>query len=194
METTERPPTPSEHPAATPDAIASAHAKVLSPTPDLAEAMRRGYEPKDINLRGVFIFLGGLVVSLAVVLVAIYGIMMALVEYDRSNDPRGSSVTLNRPEVYAPLQPSVNHPNEDWADMDLMRRDTQATLDSSGTKPSGRRYIPIADAMVKVVPLLVVKPTSAVTQTTEQPVPAGSHEGDYGGLAEERQADRAKGE
>ncbi len=33
----------------------------MRPTPELAEAMNRGYEPKDISLRGLFIFLATLV-------------------------------------------------------------------------------------------------------------------------------------
>ena len=58
MNYTERPPTPTEYPGASTAAVAIAIGKVERPTPDLAEAMGRGYEPKDISLRGLFIFLG----------------------------------------------------------------------------------------------------------------------------------------
>ena len=173
MEHTQRPPTPSEDPAATPQAIASAHGKVGRPTPHLAEAIERGYEPRDINLGGLFIFLGTLVVSLVVVLAAIYAIMMALVEHDRSHDPLGTPVSITRPDVYAPLQPSVAHPTEDWADMATMREQTQQTLND----PKLARQMPIARAMDVVLPLLVVRP--AVPPTTQPTYPPGSFEGRY---------------
>ena len=191
---TERPPTPSEHPAATPDAIAAAHQRVLEPTPDLAEAMRRGYEPKDVPLKGLFVFLASLVGTLVVVLFAIYGIMMALVERDRSHDQLGSSATIERPPAYAPLQPSHEHDTHDWQDMITLRQHYQVALGASGTSPTGRRFIPIEQAMTQTVALLVTRPTSAVTQTTELDVPAGSVEGDYGGQAAKRQAERMSAE
>ena len=188
MEITERPPTPSDHPAATPAAIASAHAKVLRPTPELAEAMERGYEPKDISLRGIFIFLGSLVVTLVVVLFFIYGIMMALLDHDRSHDPLGTAMAVTRPEVYAPLQPSIGHPTEDWQDMIDMRQQTQAILNGSGTTATGRRYMPIADAMTKLIDekKLVVTATPPPAYVHPYVYPPGSREGKYEGGVRER--------
>ena len=175
MEHTLRPPTPSEHPAASAAAIASAHGKVMRPTPALAEAMNRGYEPKDISLRGLFIFLGTLVSVLLVVLAVIYAIMMALVEHDRSHDPLGTPVSIARPEVYAPLQPSVGHPTEDWADMEAMREQVQATL----LNPTLARQMPITQAMDVVLDKLVVHPT--VRPVAVVPFDADSFEGKYTG-------------
>ena len=171
------PPTQSENPAASADAIASAQGKVMRPTPELAEAMARGYEPKDISLRGLFIFLGTLVVSLLVVLVAIYAIMMALVEHDRSHDPLGTTASVNKPEVYAPLQPSLGHNTDDWVDMATMREQTQQVLTTAGVSPTGRRWIPIAEAMDKVVPMLYVSAHPVVTPMHVPEQPADSYEG-----------------
>jgi hypothetical protein len=175
MEHTQRPHMPSENPAASAAAIEHAHGNVLRPTPELAEAMSRGYEPKDINLRGLFIFLGTLVVTLVVVLAAIYGILMALVEHDRSHDPLGTPVSITRPDTYAPLQPSVSHPTEDFDDMASMREQTQATL----LHPTLARQMPIGQAMEKVLPLLVVHP--AVAARVQTTYPPGSQEGRYTG-------------
>ena len=178
QQVTDRPPTPSDHPASNPDAIAAAHGKVLRPTPELAEAMSRGYEPKDISLRGLFIFLGTLVATLVVVLLAIYAIMMALVEHDRSHDPRGTTVSIQRPEVYAPVQPSIGHATEDWEDMNIMREQTWATLNSAGVTPTGRRTMTIGDAVDTVVSKLVIGEHPVDTgpkNVAEQP--ANSYEG-----------------
>ncbi len=195
MDNTGRPPTPSEHPAASAAAIESAHGKVLRPTPELAEAMNRGYEPKDISLRGLFIFLFTLVATLILVLFAIYAILMALVDNDRSHDPLGTPVSVIRPETYAPLQPSVAHGTDDWQDMLTMRQQTQAKLDSSGVSPTGRRYVSIREAMDQVLPLLVVRP--AIKDPSEEVTkhvdyPPGSTEGRYGATVvgrPERQTD-----
>lgn len=178
QQVTDRPPTPSDHPASNPDAIAAAHGKVLRPTPELAEAISRGYEPKDISLRGLFIFLGSLVASLVVVLLAIYAIMMALVEHDRTHDPRGTTVSIQRPEMYAPLQPSVAHPTEDWEDMNVMREQTWTALNSAGTTSTGRRFMKIDDAVDLIVAKLPVGDHPVDTSpkhVMEQP--ANSYEG-----------------
>jgi hypothetical protein len=181
MEHTQRPPMPSENPAASTAAVASAHGKVLRPTPDLAEAMNRGYEPRDINLRGLFIFLGVLVASLVVVLAAIYAIMMALVEYDRSRDPLGTPVSITRPDMYAPLQPSIGHPTEDTDDMLAMREQTQATL----LNPTLARQMPIGQAMDVVLAKLVISP-HPVAQPAEPTYPPGSQEGRFTGSGGDR--------
>src|SRR5579862_7276473 len=91
----------------------------------LAEAIAKGYEPHDLKLRGVFVFMGVLALTLVVVLAAIYAIMMALVDHDRSQDVVGSPVVIKMPPVYAPLQPSLgyngDHDNDhDWLDQDDM--------------------------------------------------------------------------
>ena len=154
----------SEHPA--PKGLDTA-------SPDLAEAIQRGYEPKDINLRGLFIFLGTLVVTLVVVLAAIYGILMAMVEYDRSRDPLGTPVSIVRPDLYAPLQPSVSHNTLDTDDMAAMRERNQEVL----MHPSLARQMPIAQAIDVVLPLLVTRP--AVPPTSQPVYPPGSIEGRY---------------
>ena len=141
--------------------MAASRERVAHPTPELAESMTRGYEPHDIGLRGVFVFLGGLVVSLVVVFVIIFGIMMALVGYDRSHEQAGSVLTptdVSRGPVYAPLQPSVDHNALDTDDMTDMRRTTQAILRGSGTGENGRRYIRVEDAMAIVLAKLEVHP------------------------------------
>jgi hypothetical protein len=179
-----QPSSPTDQPAASAAAVAGAHGKIDHPTPDLAEAMARGFEPRDINLRGLFIFLGTLIVALVVVLFAIYGIMKALVDHDRTHDPLGTPVSISQRDVYAPLQPSIGHPTEDWQDMETMRAQTQAVLSSSGISPTtGRRYITIADAMDKVLPLLVISP-HPVTEPKQPTYEEGSHEGTYVGSAE----------
>jgi hypothetical protein len=161
--------------------------ELAKPTdPDFAEAVEKGYEPHDIGLRGVFVFIGGLTVVLVVVLAFIYAVMMGLAEYDRSKDPIASPVAVKLPPVYAPLQPSLgfngdhdaDHDVLDADDMLLMRERTAAALGSEGTTAAGRHFIPIATAIDKVLPLLVFKP--AVEPTTEPTYPEGSHEGVYG--------------
>ncbi len=181
MEHTLRPHTLSDSDtlATSPDALAAARGRVMRPTPDLAEAMNRGYEPKDISLRGLFIFLFTLVFVLIVVLAAIYAIMMALVENDRSHDPLGTPVSIARPDTYAPLQPSVSHPTEDWEDMAVMREETQQVL----LHPTLDRQIPIDVAINRALPLLVVRPV--VPPTPVVLYPKGSIEGHFAGTAED---------
>ncbi len=154
--------------------------------PAFAEALEKGYEPHDIGLRGVFIFISGLTVVLIVVLAFIYAVMMALADYDRSKDPIASPVTLKLPPVYAPLQPSLgfngdhdaDHDVLDADDMLLMRERTALALNSEGVTAAGRHYIGIDTAIDKVLPLLVTKPV--LEPFKGEPVPEGSHEGVYG--------------
>jgi hypothetical protein len=156
------------------------HATPGDRTPDLAEAIKRGYEPKDISLRGLFIFLGTLIVTLVVVLFFIYGVLMFLVERDRSHDPLGTPVTVVRAEQYAPLQPSVGHNVLDTDDMLAMREQNQQTLDH----PTLSRQMPIGQAMDRVLPLLIGISKPAVPATTQPVYPEGSYEGRYtGGIA-----------
>jgi hypothetical protein len=168
----------------TPDTLAP---DLATPTdPDFAEAVKKGYEPQDIGLRGLTVFLGGLVVVLIVVLAFIYAVMMALAEHDRSTDPVASPVTVKLPPVYAPLQPSLgfngdhdaDHDVLDADDMLLMRERTFKALNEEGTGPTGRHYIAIATAMDQVLPLLVTKP--AMEPMKEMSYPPGSHEGVFG--------------
>jgi len=154
--------------------------------PDFAVAIEKGYEPNDIGLRGVFIFISGLTVVLVVVLAFIYAVMMALAEHDRSKDPVASPVTVKLPPVYAPLQPSLgfngdhdaDHDALDADDMLLMRERTSLALNSEGVTAAGRHYIAINTAIDEVLPLLVSKPV--LEPFKGESVPEGSHEGVYG--------------
>jgi hypothetical protein len=181
------PPTHNEPTPSTP--AAGAFIENTAPTqPDFAEAVAKGYEPKDIGLRAVFTFIGVLAVTLFVVLSVVYGIMMALADYDRSTDPLASPVAVKLPRVYAPLQPSLgfygndanNHKELDSEDMILMREQAAAALNApAGTTAAGRSHMPIASAIDRVLPLLVQKPVIAAVVEPEYPV--GSFEGHVGG-------------
>jgi hypothetical protein len=128
-------------------ATAAARAKIAASDPELAEAIKKGYEPHDIGLRGVFVFLITLVITMIVVLAAMWGVMMLFVNYDRSNDPIASPVKVERPPVASPLQPTPQHPYTDREDVTMMRDEADRILTSSGTTPTGRHYIKISDAM-----------------------------------------------
>jgi hypothetical protein len=147
------------------------------------EAIAKGYEPKDLQLRAVFVFIAGLAATLFVVLSVIYGIMMAMAAYDRSTDPLASPVAVTLPPVYAPLQPSLKHDQFDRDDMQEMRERTAADLNAPAgvVLATGRAHMPIAMAMEKALPLLLTK---AVIQPGEgQTYPAGSFEGHLGGTS-----------
>ena len=170
----------------TPDTGTTGKSPTRENDPLFAEALEKGYEPQDIGLRGVFIFISGLVLVLVVVLAFIYAVMMALADYDRSKDPISSPIAVQTAPVYAPLQPSLgfngNHDADhdvlDADDMLLMRERTAAALGSEGVTAAGRHYIAIDTAIDKVLPLLVSKP--AMEPITEPTYPEGSHEGVYG--------------
>jgi hypothetical protein len=143
------------------------------------EALAKGYEPHDLTLRMVFLFIGGLAVTLLVVLSVIYAIMMAMADYDRSNDPLASPVAVKLPPVYAPLQPSLDHQQFDTDDMLAMREQTQAALNApAGVTAAGRAHMPIADAIDKAIPMLL---TRAIIQPGEEQPSDGSYEGHYAG-------------
>jgi len=149
-------------------AIEAARARIASPTPELADSLSKGYEPHDIGLRGVFLFLITLVVTVVVVLAAMWGLMTLFVDYDRSRDPVGSPVAIHQEPSAVPLQPSVEHNLVDREDMTAMREATQQALNSSGTSPTGRRYISIKDAMDQVLPKLPVKPAAGAALDVNQ--------------------------
>lgn len=160
----------------------------ITSDPRLAEAIGKGYEPHDIKLRGIFVFVAVLAVTLFVVLSVIYGIMMALAAHDRSTDPLASPVAIKLPPVYAPLQPSRgfygndanDHEVLDSDDMLVMRQITEQELNApAGLTAAGRPHMPIDQAIEKTLPLLLTK--NVITTPGPQPVPAGSFEGYYGG-------------
>jgi hypothetical protein len=126
-------------------------------SPDLAHAVAVGYEPHDIALRGVFIFLVSLAVISVVVLIIVWAGMMGFVKFDRQFDPTASPVVIKPETPSEPLQPSWNHNSFDREDMQAMREETQRILSSTGTSPTGRRYIDIDSAMAQVLPQLPVR-------------------------------------
>jgi hypothetical protein len=150
---------------ATAAAIEAAKARIANPTPELADALHHGYEPHDIGLKGVFAFLIALVITMVVVLAAMWGVMMLFVGYDRSKDPIATPVRVEHLPVAQPNQPSPQHDFLDHEDMQAMREETSKVLNSSGTSPSGRHYISINEAMERVLPKLPVKPAAARRQT-----------------------------
>jgi hypothetical protein len=141
------------------------------------EAVAAGYEPHDLRLRGVFVFVGVLAVTLLVVLAFIYAVMMALVDHDRSHDAISSPITVTLPPVYAPLQPSREHPTLDADDMFAMRQKAQADLAASGISSTGRRYISINAAMDKVIAMNLLPIRPVVSPVVQPPNPAGTWEG-----------------
>jgi len=154
------------------------------------DAVAKGYEPHDIGLRGVILFIAGLTVTLVVVLAFVYAIMMALADHDRSHDAIASPMTVPVAPVYAPLQPSLGFNGQHELDhnvlapedMLLMREVTAKALSEEGVTASGRHYIPIDAAINMVITksLLVSKP--ALAAVAEPTYPPGSHEGVYGSI------------
>jgi hypothetical protein len=165
-------------------------AATAAPKKEFDEAIAKGYEPHDIGLRSVILFISGLALTLVVVLAFVYAVMMALADYDRSKDAIASPLPVQLAPVYAPLQPSLgfngdhdqDHDVLDKDDMLLMREVTAKALNSDGTSSTGRRYMNIDSAIDTVVSqtLLVSKP--AVAPTTEPTYPDGSREGVYGSI------------
>jgi hypothetical protein len=147
-----------------------AHSKDTPHTPsdpasaDLADSLAHGYERHDIRLRGLFNFLVGLLLTVAMSLLLVYGVMELFVEHDRQSDPIASPIVVIHPEAPHPLQPSIDHDVTDRVDMEAMRKETHDILYSSGTTPAGRRYISIDDAMNKVLPLLPIHPSGGAQQ------------------------------
>jgi len=164
--------------------------KPAAGNPAFSEAVSKGYEPHDIGLRGVIVFIAGLTITLIVVLAFVYAVMMALADYDRSHDAIASPMTVQLPPVYAPLQPSLGfngaHDNDhdvlDVQDMELMRERTQKALNEEGTTAAGRHYISIAAAIDLVVSKSLLESKPALPPVAEPEYPPGSHEGVYGSV------------
>jgi len=133
-------------------------------SPELADSLAHGYERHDIGLRGIFNFLIGLILTMVLVLLLIYGVMELFVEHDRQSDPIASPIVVEHPPVPEPLQPSISHDLIDWQDMQAMREQTQKILSSSGTTATGRRYIPITQAIDRVLPMLPIHPSGGAQQ------------------------------
>src|SRR5580658_5851043 len=111
-------------------------------SPELADSLAHGYERHDIGLRGIFNFLIGLILTMVLVLLLIYGVMELFVEHDRQSDPIASPIVVEHGPIPEPLQPSISHDLVDWQDLQAMREQTQKTLSSNGTNPkTGRRFI-----------------------------------------------------
>jgi hypothetical protein len=157
---------------------------------EFAEALAKGYEPHDIGLRGVIIFLLGLTATMVVVLAFVYAVMMALADHDRSHDGIVSPIQVKvaYAPVYAPLQPSLgfdgnpDHDLLDRQDMQTMRYVTEQELDHEGTTAAGRHHIAINTAIDEVIDksLLVSKP--ALMPTTEPVMSVSLHEGSRVGV------------
>ena len=149
-------PTPSSESAASAAAVHAAHAKAASP--ELAESVARGYEAKDVGLRGVAIFLVILAAVVVVTFAFIYFLMFGLIGFMHSEEPKASPVTIVNSPIPQPLQPSVDHDTNDRDDMLQMRIETQNVLEHSGTTTTGRKYISITDAMNEVLSKLPTRP------------------------------------
>jgi hypothetical protein len=151
----------------------------------LDDAIAKGYEPSDLKLRAVFVFVGVLALTLVVVLSAMYAIMVAMFEHGKTEDPQRSPVVIKSMPVYAPLQPSLgfngDHENDhdvlDEDDMLMMRQKVQQELAASGISSTGRRYISIDEAIDLVAGkhMLPVKPV--VKPVVQPPNPPDSWEG-----------------
>jgi hypothetical protein len=143
-----------------PSADAGAHgADAANIAPDLAEAISIGYEPHDVALRAIFIFIISLMFISLLVLGAMWVIMTEFVKYDRGYDPIASPVSIQQMQPPQPLQPSWNHNQMDEQDMQTMREQTYKQLHSSGVSPTGRKYIPIETAMDEILPQLPIRPS-----------------------------------
>jgi hypothetical protein len=161
---------------------------------DFKIAVSKGYEPNDIGLRGIFVFVAGLTATLVVVLAFIYAVMMALADHDRSTDKIASPVAVKLQPVYAPLQPSLgfngDHDNDhnvlDAQDMLVMRKRVTEVLDSEGTTTTGRRYIPIDSAISLIAPALEKITQPAVPPIQALTYPKGSFEGKWPGYPAEK--------
>ena len=179
-----------EHPPTQSDDLNSPDKGKVNHTPEFREAVAKGYEPKDIGLSPVFKFIGGLVVTMVVVMFAIYAIVMAMAASYRKDMVNPSPVAVKLPPVYAPLQPSLgfydnhdqDHDKHDAEDMADMRYKTRQILSGSGENPvSHRKWEPIDVAMNDVLEknLLVVKPVPRAVAAKDDFPPAGpgSYEG-----------------
>ena len=124
---------------------------------DLAAAISAGYEPHDVALRGIFIFIISLMFISLLVLGAMWVIMMEFVKYDRSYDPIASPLTIEQVQPPEPLQPSWNHNQKDREDMEIMREQTFKQLHFTGTLPTGRKCIAIETAMDEVLSQLPIR-------------------------------------
>jgi hypothetical protein len=133
-------------------------------SPELADSLAHGYERHDIGLRGIFNFLIGLILTMVLVLLLIYGVLELFVEHDRQSDPIASPIVVEHGPVPEPLQPSISHDLIDWQDMQAMREQTQKILSSSGVTSTGRRHIPITQAMDLVLPMLPIHPSGGAQQ------------------------------
>ena len=136
-------------------------------SPELAEAISIGYEPHDVALRGIFIFLISLAVVSLLVLGAVWFILTAFVDFDRTFDPIASPVVVEKAPPPQPLQPSWSHNQLDQQDMLEMRDQTYKQLHFDGVSPTGRKCMPIETAMDEILPLL--------------PIHAAPHSGGGGG-------------
>src|SRR5271170_7181596 len=120
-------------------------------SPELADSLAHGYERHDIGLRGIFNFLIGLILTMVLVLLLIYGVMELFVEHDRQSDPIASPIVVEHGPTPLPLQPSVGHNTVDREDMQAMREETQKNFASGGTVATpARRVISSDEAMDKV--------------------------------------------
>lgn len=182
-----------QHPATESSAHSPRGSQAVATDSALSEALEKGYEPRDISLRPVMMFIAGLTITLVVVLFAIYAIMMALADWHRSDQFVPSPVATKVPPIYAPLQPSLgfyattreekaarDHDVLDWQDMQAMRYQVETVLSSYGEGANGRKYEPITVAMRDVLPKLVVHPVAGIPEAQEHNYPAGSYEGVYG--------------
>ena len=156
MESPHTAPTPSSQSATSDAALHASRAKATSP--EFAETVKRGYEAKDIGLRGIFIFLAIVSATVVVTFAFIYFLLFGLINFYHSDEAKASPVTIVNAPIPHPLQPSVEHDQYDREDMLQMRASTMQVLSSSGTSATGRKYMSITDAMNEVLSKLPTRP------------------------------------
>lgn len=102
------------------------------------------YETSEVHVRTMLWFVAGFIVSMAVILTALWWIQKPLTPHNL-----GDSRPPRAPVLEQPLQPSPGHETLDWQDLAAMRDRQQKQLESYGpiAGDPAHAHIPIDRAM-----------------------------------------------
>ena len=118
------------------------------------QGIQRGHETSDARLRPIVIFAVAMFGGVAIIQLAVWGLMRAFEHGNEKSDPTASPFVDSRtPPTVTPMQPSIGHPNEPYEDMAVLRERWNRELTSYGPVPGRPELvrIPLQEAMNRIV-------------------------------------------
>jgi hypothetical protein len=137
--------------------------------PPTSETVAQGYEPPDINVRGVVVFLMIFLVGAIIIQVGLWGVLKVYSGLPRTADIVTSAAPPPARFLPPNLQPTEQHNQFPWQDLAQLRQEKTQIFDQLGWKTDPETQTPlIPDAII--AQLRKERPAPAPSSSTDVPL------------------------